>query len=200
MHDRLHHDRGYFDEMYAETLDPWGFETSWYERRKFALTVAALPRTRYRRAQEPGCSSGSLTALLGARCDELVAYDFVPAVVAAATERFTDHPGIEVVEAEFPTFVPDGTGDLVVWSEVAYYLTDTGFELAVANLEHWLEVGGHLMSVHYTGATDYPRTGRDVATSVDAVDSLHRIITLVDEQFELAVWERIDDAAITRSR
>ena len=100
--DGLHHDRRYFDEMYDTTLDPWGFETSWYERRKFAMTVAALPRTRYRRAMEPGCATGSLTELLSARCDELVAYDFVPAVVAAAIARLADHPGVEDARSGVP--------------------------------------------------------------------------------------------------
>ena len=54
----------YFDDMYAESPDPWGFRTRWYEERKFALTMAALPRRRYRRVFEPGCSVGMLTRLL----------------------------------------------------------------------------------------------------------------------------------------
>ena len=33
--------------LYEESADPWGFETSAYERRKYALTLAALPRERY---------------------------------------------------------------------------------------------------------------------------------------------------------
>ena len=41
----------YFERMY-EVPDPWGYETSWYEQRKYALTVAALPRSRYERTFE----------------------------------------------------------------------------------------------------------------------------------------------------
>lgn len=33
----------YFASMYARDPDPWGFDTTWYERRKYALTLAALP-------------------------------------------------------------------------------------------------------------------------------------------------------------
>ena len=51
-------DRDYFEGIYADGPDPWGFETSEYERRKYDLTLAALPRRRYARALEPGCSIG----------------------------------------------------------------------------------------------------------------------------------------------
>lgn len=187
----LHHDRAYFEGMYDQTLDPWGFETAWYERRKFAVTVAALPNQRYRRCQEPGCATGSLTELLRVRCDEIVAYDFVPSVVRAATERFADRDDVQVVEAEFPVYMPAGTGDLVVWSEVGYYLTDEGLDVALSNLERWLELDGHLVAVHYTDPTDYPRRGHEVAAALDDVEFLRRLVTLVDERFELGVWQRI---------
>ena len=34
----------YFDERYAANPDPWQFETSEYEREKYAATLAAMPR------------------------------------------------------------------------------------------------------------------------------------------------------------
>ena len=33
----------YFEGMYAASPDPWGFQSRWYERRKYALTLALLP-------------------------------------------------------------------------------------------------------------------------------------------------------------
>ena len=191
---RLHHDRDYFDAMFETTLDPWGFETSWYERRKFAMTVAALPKARYRRCLEPGCATGTLTELLADRCDSVLAYDFVPSVVRAAEARFADRPQVEIVEAEFPTYVPDGTGDLAIWSEVGYYLTDEGLAIAAANLDRWLEPTGHLVAVHYTGATNYPRHGHDVAVEIDRFGFLSRLVSVTDQRFELGVWERIAGA------
>ena len=52
--------RSYFEEMYRDSDDPWEFGTSPYEQRKYAVTVASLPRSRYRSAYEPGCSIGVL--------------------------------------------------------------------------------------------------------------------------------------------
>ena len=42
-----------FEQMYRDSDDPWAFETSPYEQRKYAVTVASLPRLRYRSAYEP---------------------------------------------------------------------------------------------------------------------------------------------------
>src|SRR4029079_3586148 len=78
----------YFQDFYAaHGADPWGFEDRWYEQRKRELTLAALPRPRFRRALEPGCSIGVLTEQLAGRCDELVALDPVPEAVARARAR-----------------------------------------------------------------------------------------------------------------
>ena len=41
--------------MYAESDDPWGFTSRWYERRKYAITLAMLPHEHYPDAFEPGC-------------------------------------------------------------------------------------------------------------------------------------------------
>ena len=40
--------RSYFEQMYRDDADPWEFESSPYEQRKYAVTVASLPRSRYR--------------------------------------------------------------------------------------------------------------------------------------------------------
>src|SRR3954470_11883864 len=38
----------WFAQFYADSADPWDYTTSAYERRKYALTLAALPHDRYR--------------------------------------------------------------------------------------------------------------------------------------------------------
>jgi hypothetical protein len=55
-------DAGYFSDRYAASADPWGLAERWYESRKYALSLALLPRERYRAAFEPGCSIGVLSA------------------------------------------------------------------------------------------------------------------------------------------
>ncbi len=182
--------RRYFDDMYSGSDDPWGFDSAWYEQRKYAITMAALPHERYRRALEPGCANGALTMLLAGRCDSVVAHDFVPKVVEEARRRTRDLDHVAVVDAEFPDFWPSGTGDLVVWSEVAYYLNDLGAETALAGLQRWLDVDGVLVAVHYTGETNSPRRGREIGPWLDDVEWLVRRVAHVDDDFELGVWVR----------
>ncbi|MBB5639980.1 bifunctional PIG-L family deacetylase/class I SAM-dependent methyltransferase [Cryobacterium roopkundense] len=77
----------FFDQLYRGESDPWGVETRWYEERKRALTLAALPRQRFRSALELGCSTGVLTVELAARCDELLAVDSAEQALEIARAR-----------------------------------------------------------------------------------------------------------------
>jgi hypothetical protein len=52
----------HFDALYSADPDPWDFAASPYERDKYALTVNAMPKLRYRSALEVGCSSAFLHA------------------------------------------------------------------------------------------------------------------------------------------
>jgi len=182
--------KAYFDDMYRDQADPWHFDSSWYEARKHALTIAALPKERYRRAVEPGCANGALTELLAPRCDEVHAFDFVESTVHRSRARLASVPNAHVSVGSFPEVWPSGGGDLVVWSEIAYYLDAAGRSAAASSLDDWLDDGGTLISVHYTGITNYPTTGAAVATWIDTLPTLSRTSTLVDEQFELGVWTK----------
>ena len=42
----------YFDALYTADSDPWNFATSPYERAKYALTLNAMPKSRYQSALE----------------------------------------------------------------------------------------------------------------------------------------------------
>lgn len=65
----------YFEELYRADPDPWQFATSSYEAQKYAVTLAALPKQRYRSALEIGGSIGILTEKLAAHCDALLSID-----------------------------------------------------------------------------------------------------------------------------
>ncbi len=187
---RLSHRRSYFEEQYEHHDDPWGFDSTWYERRKYACTLAALPAARYRRGVEAGCANGALTEGLAARCDALIAFDLIPTAVERARARLSRQTHVTLDVGELPGYWPDGTGDLVVWSEVAYYLTDEGAAVALAGLERWLDPGGVLVAVHYTGETDYPRPGSSIGPWLDATPFLDREVALRDPSFELGIWRR----------
>jgi SAM-dependent methyltransferase len=112
----------YFEQLYRSDPDPWRFESSAYERAKYLTTLAALPRRRYRRACEIGCANGVLTRQLAARCDELLAIDVADTALARATARTVDQPWVRCERLAVPEAFPTGPFDLVLLSEVGYYL------------------------------------------------------------------------------
>jgi LmbE family N-acetylglucosaminyl deacetylase len=111
------------DRLHAERADPWDVDSSWYERRKRSVTLACLPAERYARGLEVGCSIGALAADLAPRCDRLLAVDASPAALAGARERLADVPGVETALVRVPEEWPEGRFDLVVVSEVGYFLS-----------------------------------------------------------------------------
>lgn len=115
-------DQTYFETLYARSPDPWEFRTSLYERRKYRATVDILPRTRYRRALEVGCSIGVFTRLLAERCDGLLALDTSSRALAEAERDNADLGHVEFRLATLPREFPGGQYDLIVLSEVLYYL------------------------------------------------------------------------------
>jgi protein-L-isoaspartate O-methyltransferase len=121
----------YFDRMYATSVDPWQLATRWYEQRKYAITLSMLPRRRYRHAFEPGCSIGTLTALLAQRCDHVTAIDVAAAALEIADVRLRAdgcRDGVQdrvtLSRGSLDQPWPPGPFDLLVLSEVAYYLEE----------------------------------------------------------------------------
>ena len=148
----------HFDGLYAARADPWAYETSAYEADKYRASLAALPRERYGRALEVGCSIGVLTARLAERCDALVALDASAAPLARARARCAAHPHVEVRQARFPTATFRGPFDLAVVSEVGYYLSAADLGRARNRLAALAAPGAHLLLVHWLGSTGGPLT------------------------------------------
>ncbi len=180
----------YFRKMYAEDRDPWGFEDRWYERRKYDLTLAALPRERYRSGFEPGCSIGVLTERLASRCDQLTAGDLLAEVAEEAGRRVAHLPHVTVGPLALPEAWPVGPFDLVVLSEVGYYLQERQLLEVLDRVDGTLVAGGHLVSAHWRGTTNYPLAGDEVHALIDARPTLRRLSRHLEHDFTIDVHER----------
>ena len=157
-------DESYFRDLYAADPDPWRFETSDYEAGKYAETIAALSGRSYEAALEVGCSIGVLTAQLARRARSLTAIDIADAPLARARARNRADGNILFRKAAFPTETPAGPFDLIVLSEVLYYLSAGDLELACWTVLDRLAPGGDVVLVHWLGETpDYPLTGDQAA-------------------------------------
>jgi len=162
-----------FEARYRLDDDPWRFATSEYEQRRFDITVACLPRRRFRRAFEPACAGGDLTIRLSWRCDELVACDASPTVVRRARRRVGDAADhecqIEIQVGEVPSWWPSGRFDLIVMSEIGYYFDPPALRQLVDRLGASLTDDGALVAVHWLGTSgDHLLSGDEVHDIVTA--------------------------------
>jgi SAM-dependent methyltransferase len=185
---------GYFRDLYASSPDPWGLADRWYEARKYALSLALLPRQHYGTAFEPGCSVGVLTARLAARCDDVLACDTAPRAVAAASATTAGLSGVRVEQRTMPRDWPlDASFDLVVLSEVLYYFGDDDLSAVIALSISALRPGGQLLAVHWRHpAPDYPRSGDDVHQVLAGHSGLARLARYQDLDFTAEVYSRAD--------
>jgi 3-phenylpropionate/trans-cinnamate dioxygenase ferredoxin reductase subunit len=139
----------YFEELYAREADPWDFATSDYEAAKYEATIAALDPP-YASALEVGCSIGVLTERLAGQCDRLLAVDVAAAALVQARRRV---PAVRFERREIPEEWPDEPFDLIVCSEVLYYLDDAALDQTLGLIERTLVPSGSLLAVHWRHPT-----------------------------------------------
>ena len=161
----------YFDQMYADADDPWQLATRWYEQRKYAITLALLPKQRYRHAFEPGCSIGALSAQLASRCAHVTATDVADAALRSADARLREagcRDRVTLARSSIDTTWPPGPFDLLVLSEVAYYLEKDTLAAVLQRECVRLQPGANIVAAHWRHTvTDYPLDG-DAAHAVIA--------------------------------
>jgi trans-aconitate methyltransferase len=138
-----------FEALYRRDPDPWGYTTSAYERHKYAATLKACGEGPFAAALELGGSIGVFSELLAPRCRSLTTIDSAPTAVGQARHRLAGREDVKVVRGEIPQAIPPVQHDLVVASEVLYYMTPERFEQTLATLERTLAGEGRLVAVHW---------------------------------------------------
>lgn len=136
-----------------ERPDPWNLETSAFENARSAELTRALGGGRFVGAVEVGCAAGRFTAELAERCDRLRVIDVMPEALARTQARLGPRAGVLYTLADISTCPPlEGPCDLIVVTEVLYYLTDwPSASRVVAYLAAALGEGGRLI---FGSATD----------------------------------------------
>jgi LmbE family N-acetylglucosaminyl deacetylase len=142
------------DRLHQRSADPWGVDSRWYEERKRALLLAMLPRPRFDRVLEVGCSTGALTEVLADRADHVLGVDRSPAALTAARRRLADRPGVELADMDLPTIWPEGVFDLVVVSEVGYFLSPAAADELAARTAASLAPDGVVVLCHWRHPVD----------------------------------------------
>jgi predicted TPR repeat methyltransferase len=180
-----------FEARYRADPDPWSYESSDYERDKYDATLRACGAGPFRRALELGSSIGVLSARLAQRCDALVTIDAAATAVAAARRRLEGYDTVTTILGEIPAAIPDGPYDLVLASEILYYLQPEALEQTFARLRAVIAGDGRLVAVHWRPAgPERPFTAGEVHASLGTQSWLRQIDDASTDAYLLDVWER----------
>lgn len=184
----------YFDDVYNASDDPWNFALSEYEAAKYATTLNALPRKNYQSAFEIGCSIGILTEKLAAGCTSLFAIDVNEKALKKARENCRNSANVKFQLMPVPKEFPEQTFDLILVSEVGYYLSVKDWKLTFEKIVAHLEPDGNVVLVHWTPRVhDYPQTGDEVHNLFAewSISKLRLVKSLRAEKYRLEVWEKL---------
>lgn len=156
-------DATHFQSLYDTDPDPWHFRTSEYEQAKYNKTLEALPARRFGSAFEVGCSIGVFTRLLAPHCDTLLAVDIIEQPLRDARAACADQTWVRFRRMQVPDEWPEGNFDLIVLSEVLYFLSPKDVAKVADSVLTNLDATGLVLMVNWRGRSGDPCTGDEAA-------------------------------------
>lgn len=163
----------FFERKYREQADPWNFSGSAYELQRYRVTMQALAGQHFRHAFEPGCSVGVLTERLARVCDRVSAVDLSETAVQTAKARCAGLENVNVRAGSLADPLTDADFDLVVFSEIGYYLDAEELERCAKAVLERLVPGGWLLGVHWLGhSKDHRISGDEVHTVLGSMQGM----------------------------
>lgn len=138
-----------FEEKFRETIDPWDYRTSCFEARKRGELLRACGPGKLGRGLELACAIGETSRALLSRCLTLTATDGASTALAEARRRTPPNLRITFRQGVLPRDVPRGPFDLIVVSEIAYYLSRRDVDDLARRLVRQTASGGRIVVLHH---------------------------------------------------
>lgn len=138
-----------FEKKFRNNIDPWDYTTSPFERYKRGVLLRACGCRTYGRGLELACAIGETTRRLARRCLRLMAVDSSATAVAEARRRLRGFQNVTIRQAVLPGETPRGAFDLIVASEIAYYLDPRELSDLLARLKSALAPAGRIVFLNH---------------------------------------------------
>lgn len=184
-----------FDALYRRHRDPWNYVDSPYEQRKRLITMASLQRQHYGSVLELGCSIGISTAELAHRSGQLIGVDASPAALEQARKNTADFDHVTLVQATVPQDwpeLPPASHDLVVISEIGYYLAADELHQLLQLVTKALRPGGELLLCHWLHQVEgWSLTGTEVHDIAQGL-GWPTLVEHRERDFRLEIYQRPD--------
>jgi len=153
--------RSEFEKLFQGRIDPWNYSSS-YEQTKYERTLALIPDG-MKTALEIGCAEGHFTVQLAPHVRTLTACDIADTALERAARRCEALPHVRFIRLDVASDPIPGQLDLIVCSEMLYYVGSVGLLRQVAKkIAHALNRNGYLVMAHMNLLVDDPdRPGFD---------------------------------------
>ena len=179
-----------FEALYRSEQDPWAYETSPYEQAKYMATLEACGSGRLGEALELGSSIGVFSELLADRCTRLTTIDGAPTAVAEARRRLATSPNVELILGSIPDAIPIRRYDLIVASEILYYLEPEALQATLRRLRDLSAPSARLVAVHWRPAgPERPSTAEQVHQALGAQSWLSALKSASTDEYLLDVFQ-----------
>lgn len=179
-----------FEAMFRQDADPWDYARSPFEAFKRGVLLRACGGRLFGRGLELACANGETSRALARRCLRLLALDASPTVVAEARRRVAN-PRLTFVVARLPDETPSGPFDLIVASELLYYMPRGTMDELLDRLVAALAPGGRMVVLHHTipfdDAAQPPRRAQDAARA-RLSESLNPVLARQYQRFNVAAF------------
>ncbi len=142
------------DLNYYLRRDPWSYQTSELEQGKYRDILSLLPNATDA-TLEVGCAEGVFTQMLSSKVNSLMAVDSSPIALDRARKALVGHPSVEFQQLDISHGSPGSEFDLIVASEILYYLGDAAEISRVGQrMLEWLKPQGYLLLCHMRSQSD----------------------------------------------
>ena len=147
--------RQHFETLFSTQPDPWKY-TNPYEQTKYDFTFSLIPDG-INSALELACAEGHFTTQLSGKVQKLVAADISEVALERAKERCSDRTNISYKQIDLVKDDISGSFDLIVCSEVLYYVGDIPtLKKVAAKIASAISQEGYLIMAHAHQVIDEP--------------------------------------------
>lgn len=169
---------------FFEQEDPWNYASE-YEQEKYIRQLKLLPTEPPANVLELACAEGHFTELLASRVGHILACDISARALERARLRCRKYANVDFVQLDLSQDKFPSGMDLVVCSEVLYYLADEAeLEMVVGRLVNALRPGGYLITAHsFVLKDNMERTGFDWDNAFGA----ETIVRVMEKTSEIAL-------------
>jgi SAM-dependent methyltransferase len=143
-----------FEAKFRDEIDPWNYASSRFEAKKRDVLLKACGERMHGRGLELGCAIGETSRFLSRSALRLLAVDASPTALAEARRRNAANRRVEFRRCLLPDELPNGRFDLVVVSEVIYYLTPRQLDVLMRRIRRITAPGGRVVVLHHVRPFD----------------------------------------------